>query len=145
MRFKLFCVSLAALAAATGCGDGAGSAEAQASELAVAPDEVSAEALRAAVSDERVKRFYEARAWSPAWTEEQAAALIAALQDAPRHGLSDAAFRKDAAAAATLSRFDRRRIFFCETASASTNDPRRSTSRVIPLTHLPRGVRARAG
>ena len=101
MRFKLFCVSLAALAAATGCGDGAGSAEAQASELAVAPDEVSAEALRAAVSDERVKRFYEARAWSPAWTEEQAAALIAALQDAPRHGLSDAAFRKDAAAAAT--------------------------------------------
>ena len=32
MRFKLFCVSLAALAVATGCGDGAGSAEAQASE-----------------------------------------------------------------------------------------------------------------
>ena len=53
----------------------------------LAPDDVTAEALRGVITDERVVRFYEARQWEPVWTVERAEALVAALQDARRHGL----------------------------------------------------------
>src|SRR3546814_11616581 len=66
--------------------------------LALSPYDVSSEALRGVVSDERVKRFYEARQWRAVWTEDRAEALVAALQDAPRHGLSGDQFRKETAA-----------------------------------------------
>ena len=98
MRKSMLGVSLAALIAATGCGQGTDSVKAQTAELALSPDDVSAEALRGVVSDERVKRFYEARQWRAVWTEERAKALVAALQDAPRHGLSGDQFRKETAA-----------------------------------------------
>jgi murein L,D-transpeptidase YcbB/YkuD len=39
------------------------------------------------VADARVRRFYEARQWLPAWTDEQARALSAALSEADRHAL----------------------------------------------------------
>src|SRR3546814_780391 len=98
MRKTMLGVSLAALIAATGCGEGADSVGAQTAELALSPYDVSSEALRGVVSDERVKRFYEARQWRAVWTEDRAEALVAALQDAPRHGLSGDQFRKETAA-----------------------------------------------
>lgn len=48
---------------------------------------VEAGALRAAATDPRVTRFYEAREWRPAWTPEAEAALRAAIGGADRHGL----------------------------------------------------------
>lgn len=52
-----------------------------------AAPQVAPEELRAAVEDERVRRFYEARQWRPAWNREQEQALVAALRDSTRHGL----------------------------------------------------------
>jgi murein L,D-transpeptidase YcbB/YkuD len=98
MRKSMLCVSLAALMAATACGQGGDSAEAQAAQLALSPEDVSADALKGAVKDERVRRFYEARQWQAVWTDDRAEALMAALKDAPRHGLSGDQFRKEAAA-----------------------------------------------
>jgi L,D-transpeptidase YcbB len=54
---------------------------------------VEADALRAAVSDPAVRRFYEARQWRPAWTEEAEASLNAVLGEADRHGLKPDDFR----------------------------------------------------
>jgi murein L,D-transpeptidase YcbB/YkuD len=56
-------------------------------EGASAAAEIAPEALRGAVRDERVRRFYEARQWRPAWGGEQERTLVAALRDARRHGL----------------------------------------------------------
>ncbi len=53
----------------------------------------AAAALRAAAQDPKVARFYEARGWRTAWTEESAAALDAAIGDAERHGLDPAGLR----------------------------------------------------
>lgn len=99
MRRVFVCVSLAALLAA-GCsetggngGGGGGAASAQ-----VDPAQVSPEALKAAVSDERVKRFYEARGWAAVWNGTQAKELEAALGEAPSHGINPEAYRKSAAA-----------------------------------------------
>lgn len=99
MRIPLLTASLAALLTATACSDHADPVEAKTAELAVAPDDVSAEALRGAVTDERVVRFYEARQWEPVWTVERAETLVAALHDARRHGMDDSRFRKEVAAA----------------------------------------------
>lgn len=49
--------------------------------------------LRALASDPRVRDFYARRNWRPAWTDVQAQALFAALDEAPRHGLSARAFQ----------------------------------------------------
>jgi len=74
VRLRL-CIA-AALAALTGCSDPGQPAEAGA-----------AAELRQAARDPRAQRFYEARGWRPAWTDERAAALDAAIGDAERHGL----------------------------------------------------------
>jgi murein L,D-transpeptidase YcbB/YkuD len=55
-----------------------------------APPAIDAQALRAAADDEVARRFYEARDWRPAWSQEGGAALERALADAPRHGLDPA-------------------------------------------------------
>lgn len=52
-----------------------------------APKQVSAQALRNAVSDPRTKAFYEQRAWRAAWTPSTSAQLQSALKDLPRHGI----------------------------------------------------------
>jgi len=54
---------------------------------------VEASALQAAVRDPRVRRFYEARQWRPAWTQEAEASLNALLGGADRHGLKPDEFR----------------------------------------------------
>jgi murein L,D-transpeptidase YcbB/YkuD len=94
MRRILVCVSLAALLVA-GCGESrqGGSSVAAA---AVDRDKVTPEALKAAVSDERVKAFYAARGWQPVWTGALAAKLEAALADSARHAIEPQSFLKHA-------------------------------------------------
>ena len=60
---------------------------------------VEASALQGAVHDPRVRRFYAARQWRPAWTHEAEASLNAALNEAGRHGLNPDDFRRPLAAA----------------------------------------------
>lgn len=55
---------------------------------------VEASALQGAVQDPRVRRFYEARQWRPAWTQEAEASLNAALNEADRHALSADEYRR---------------------------------------------------
>ena len=64
---------------------------------AVRPSRVTAEELRAAVSDPRVERFYEARGWRPAWNEATARALVETIGRAPAHALAPDAFLEAAA------------------------------------------------
>jgi murein L,D-transpeptidase YcbB/YkuD len=85
------------MATLSSCGS-EGSPDRQAS--AVSPDDVSPEELRRAVTDERVRRFYEARGWAPAWTGERAEQLAAAIREAERHGIDSKKLIKDAAAEA---------------------------------------------
>ncbi|HET9638663.1 MAG TPA: L,D-transpeptidase family protein [Allosphingosinicella sp.] len=88
MRKILACVSLAALLAG-GCdfvnssGGGAGSGQ----PVQVDPKAVTPADLKAAVSDPRVKKFYEARGWQAVWTGERAQELTGAFEDAARHAI----------------------------------------------------------
>ncbi len=54
----------------------------------VEPQAVATADLKAAVSDERVRKFYEDRDWRTAWTAQNASALLDALRNADRHGLA---------------------------------------------------------
>ena len=89
---------LAALALA-GCGREEGQsfapdsdARREADKLGLEPDAVDAAALRQAVRDRQVRRFYELRGWKPAWDEATAAALLDALNEAEGHALSKSMF-----------------------------------------------------
>src|SRR5688572_27476766 len=87
MRKMLACVSLAALLA-SGCdfvGTGGGGSSGQVAQ--VDPKAVTPADLKAAVSDPRVKKFYEARGWQAVWTGERAEELTAAFEDAARHAI----------------------------------------------------------
>jgi L,D-transpeptidase YcbB len=105
MRKMLACVSLAALLATGGCdmigAGGAGGAPGQA--VKVDPKAVTAADLQAAVTDERVKRFYEARGWQPVWTEERSKELTAAFADAERHAIDSRAFLERSKAGGTAA------------------------------------------
>jgi murein L,D-transpeptidase YcbB/YkuD len=93
MRKALLCVSLAALVAG-GCdrigGGGSGQQTVSTEVKNVTPQD-----LQAAVSDPRVKGFYEARGWAPVWDKKLGGELTAAFGDAERHALQGAAFVKD--------------------------------------------------
>jgi hypothetical protein len=92
MRKGLLCVSLAALLAG-GCNvvQGGGDQNGVKTEVKnVGPQE-----LQAAVTDPRVKRFYQARNWAPVWDEKLAGALTGAFGDANRHALQGAAFIRE--------------------------------------------------
>lgn len=75
------------LVATASCGSGGDNA----APVAEARD-VTPEALRAAVQDDRTRAFYEARQWQSAWSEDAAQQLRAALSNAVRHGLDPATF-----------------------------------------------------
>ncbi|HEX8623017.1 MAG TPA: L,D-transpeptidase family protein [Allosphingosinicella sp.] len=103
MRKMLACVSLAALLA-TGCdvvsqGGGGGSGQA----VQVDPKAVTAADLQAAVTDPRVKRFYEARGWKAAWTGERAEELQGAFADAVRHAIDAKSFVEHATKGASAA------------------------------------------
>ena len=84
----------AILLALSGCnnmgGGSGGDAAATAQAEGVTPD-----ALRAAVQDEPVRRFYEARQWQSAWSGEAAEQLKATLSGAANHGLDPKPFLQD--------------------------------------------------
>jgi murein L,D-transpeptidase YcbB/YkuD len=97
MRGLWVCVSLAALLAG-GCnvvGGGSGSGGGEGNKVATEVKNVTPADLQAAVSDPRVKRFYEARSWTPVWDDAHARDLTAAFGDAGRHALQGQAFIKD--------------------------------------------------
>jgi L,D-transpeptidase YcbB len=103
MRNMLACVSLAALLA-TGCdfvtrSGGGGSGQ----TVQVDPEAVTAADLRAAVSDPRVKAFYEARGWQAAWTGERAEELQGAFADAVRHAIDAKSFVEHATKGASAA------------------------------------------
>jgi murein L,D-transpeptidase YcbB/YkuD len=78
----------AAVLFAASCGEDPPQSEAaERAVRLVDPDEVSVAALQAAVSDERMRRFYAARDWQPAWTRDTTPSLVEALDGSARHGL----------------------------------------------------------
>jgi len=97
MRKLFVCVSLAALAVA-GCDKFAGN---QSQAVSVDPKQVNAGDLQAAVTDPRVKTFYESRNWSPIWDEAHTRDLTAAFAEAGRHGMQGQAFLKEVKQGAT--------------------------------------------
>ena len=98
MSIRLVGVSVAALLAATACDSGTTLPGDRGAD-AVAPKEVTAAELQAAVKDPRVRKFYESRGWKAAWKEDQARELTEALREAPRHGLEAVQFLREGDAA----------------------------------------------
>ena len=91
MRVRPIGAAAAALLALAACDYLPGSGNGESS----APPPVSVEELRAAVDDPRVRRFYEARSWQPAWSGETERRLVAAIEDARRHGLDPRRYLRD--------------------------------------------------
>jgi murein L,D-transpeptidase YcbB/YkuD len=106
MRKILACVSLAALLAG-GCdfvktsGGGGGGSSGQV--VQVDPKAVTPADLKAAVSDPRVKKFYEARGWQAVWTGERAQELTAAFDDAARHAIDAKSYAEQATKGASAA------------------------------------------
>ncbi|HEX5775873.1 MAG TPA: hypothetical protein VFX95_04245, partial [Caulobacteraceae bacterium] len=50
--------------------------------------EVSPQAIQRAATDPRVKQFYEARQWQPAWSNGNAGDLLEAIKAAEKHGIN---------------------------------------------------------
>ena len=80
------------LLATAGCGLFGSAGDGGEGVAEVRPSRVTAEALREAADDPRLVRFYQARGWAPAWTEDLASELVAAIRTAPRHALDPEAF-----------------------------------------------------
>jgi murein L,D-transpeptidase YcbB/YkuD len=100
MRKILACVSLAALLAG-GCdfikvGGSGGGGGSSGPVVQVDPKAVTAADLQAAVTDPRVKKFYEARGWQAVWTGERAQELTAAFDDAARHAIDAKSYAENA-------------------------------------------------
>jgi murein L,D-transpeptidase YcbB/YkuD len=98
----LACVSLAALLAA-GCDVVTQKSGGSGQPVQVDPKAVTAADLKAAVSDPRVKAFYEARGWQAAWTGERAEELQAAFADAVRHAIDAKSFVEHATKGASAA------------------------------------------
>lgn len=92
------------LLALCGCGNASDSGDGGEGVAAVRPSRVTQAELRAAVSDPRLVRFYEARGWQPAWNEETARGLVEAIGQAPRHALDPNAFLGAARSDAPVAR-----------------------------------------
>ncbi|TFI59776.1 murein L,D-transpeptidase [Sphingomonas parva] len=125
MRGFIMGVSLVALAA-SGCGDNQGGNGSQ--SVAVEPKQVTAAELQAAVTDERVRRFYELRQWQPAWTDESAQDLTAALGDAGRHAIDVSSFTYAASQAGSPAEREARltlaAIEYASALATGATDPR---------------------
>jgi murein L,D-transpeptidase YcbB/YkuD len=106
MRKLLACVSAAALLVA-GCGEvsgpGGGSSGGGGGQAGVAAEQVTPEALQAAVKDERVKKFYEGRNWAAVWDAGRAEELTAALNEAKSHGINPDTYLKNAQSGASAA------------------------------------------
>lgn len=89
------------LAATAACSSGGDPANPTAQAEGVTP-----EMLQAAAQDDETRRFYEARQWQSAWSEEAAGQLRAALNNAVRHGLNPATFAEGLDAGGSLAERD---------------------------------------
>jgi len=111
---------MAALAVLAGCANQQGQAE-------PAGDAVAE--LRAAAADPGVARFYAARGWRTAWSDESAAALDAAIGQAEQHGLDPAGLRPRIAAGASPAERDAARtkaaLAYAEALARGRADPAR--------------------
>jgi murein L,D-transpeptidase YcbB/YkuD len=102
----LACVSLAALLAggcdfiSTSSGGGGGS---PGQVVEVNPEAVTPADLKAAVSDPRVKKFYEARGWKAVWSGERAQELTAAFEDAAAHAIDAKSYAENATKGASAA------------------------------------------
>lgn len=118
MQLKVWIV--AALVALAGCSNQEGQGQADAG--------VAAE-LRAAADGPALTRFYEARGWRTAWTDENAAALDAAINDAQRHGLDPATLRPRVPEGASSAQRDAARtraaLAYAEALARGRTDPAR--------------------
>ena len=104
MRKILACVSLAALLAG-GCDfvNTSGGAGSSGQVVEVDPKAVTPAELKAAVSDPRVKKFYEARGWQAVWTGERAQELTGAFEDAARHAIDAKGYAEKATKGASAA------------------------------------------
>jgi murein L,D-transpeptidase YcbB/YkuD len=91
LRKFLWLLALAALPL-TACGSGGVKSPFGQGEAA----EVSASALKAAVKDEDVRRFYAASGWQAAWSKDLEKALTEAIHMAPKHALLQKMFLEGA-------------------------------------------------
>jgi murein L,D-transpeptidase YcbB/YkuD len=101
MRKILAFVSLAALLAG-GC-DVVTKSGNSGQSVQVDPKAVTPADLQAAVSDPRVKKFYEARGWQAVWTGERAEELNGAFADAVRHAIDAKSFVEHATKGASAA------------------------------------------
>jgi murein L,D-transpeptidase YcbB/YkuD len=128
MRKLFVCVSLAALLVA-GCGEVAGGGGNKTDLVQVDPAQVTPEALKAAVSDEKVRRFYEARNWAAVWTDPLAEELIQALGQAEQHGINPDSYLKDARGGGTAAEREAgltlAALSYAQTLATGAVDPRK--------------------
>ena len=95
MKSVIYAVLLLALG---GCGNssGIGSGDGGEGVAAVRPSRVTESDLRAAATEPRLVRFYEAREWRPAWNAAASEKLVAAIGGAAQHALDPDAFLAEA-------------------------------------------------
>ena len=128
----------AALVALGACSNSGASGDGGNGIAAVRPSQVTPEALQAAVSDPRLREFYEARGWQPVWNAGTSEALVAAIGDAPRHGLDRRLFladvERDAAPAAREAALSLAAFSYAEALARGRADP----ARLRDIYELPR-------
>ena len=126
MRRLFVCVSFAALLVA-GCGESGGGGNAE--TVRVDPKQVAPEDLQAAVSDERVRKFYQARNWAPVWSESLGEELTSVLEGARQHGINPESYLKDAREGASAAEREARltlaALNYAQALSSGAVDPRK--------------------
>ena len=129
MKTAWFAALLLALGGCGNLGVGGGAGDGGDGVAAVRPSRVTQAELRAAVSDPRVVRFYEARGWQPAWNEATARSLVEAIGQAPLHALDANAFLAEAnrsdAPAAREAGLSLAALSYAEALARGRVDPRR--------------------
>jgi len=129
VKARLRAATAAAMLAIAGCDISTGGGESGGAGADAAAPQVSAEELRAAVSDERVRRFYEARQWRAAWNGAQEQALVASLRGADRHGLDPRRYLREvegaSGAAAREAALSLAAIGFADVLARGQTDPAR--------------------
>ena len=93
------------------------------------PEAVRPADLRAEVSGEREKAFYEARGWKAAWSGEPARALIDALKEAQLHALDSRPYLEEIAGAKSVAgreaALTRAALTYADALADGVADPRR--------------------
>ena len=118
----------AGLIALAGCGEPSG----QGSGPAANGPDAATLALRAAATDPRAARFYEARGWRTAWTRQSEDELLRAIGAAEQHGLDKGAFltpiQQASAGAAHDAALSLAALSYAEALARGRTDPTRIRS-----------------